>query len=421
MEFWSAYIYDVWNYCILPELPDCDVYAFALANKLCFSIAENYLGKIRQVIIKSNTMLCTLKSLQTIYNCDYDRVNFGNQLLLNYKNKKCLKFSRYDVTNSSLINYSDIVPFKLFTGITLWNTSFMKPIEDFFRGFDWTGVVLCGGAIISAIFRQKINDYDLWLSGPADIVRAKINYIIEFFRSRASNYIVYESIIEIIISKQPMVQIIYFSDKDLPDKFGKSDKSSNKNNQLYNIIDNFDMGYCRCGYDGKNVYGTYSNIQNLLTGIVTDFHYKKCTAVRVIKALNKGFLFDNNYALYLNHEPTMTFIMSHLDFHSDENAKLRSFYCRRDINSSISNKFCQLDYKLYQHLLHEASTLTSDYIKKCDEDEYYFNKPNDKRSYLRYVLLNMDDVLCRFPLKTLFSMKNYGYGEISEILDLNKQ
>ena len=157
--------------------------------------------------------------------------------------------------------------------------------------FPWNNIVIAGGASLECLSSREIphnqySDIDLWIYGKPDEIIETHQIVLEYFETFAKmqNLLIYYSV------NYQVVTIII--------------EGIRKNFQIivkqyehkYEIINNFDLDYVQCLYDGNQVLGTCGFITAINTQTTTyvklfDTSNKK---QRIAKAILKGFDINNN-------------------------------------------------------------------------------------------------------------------------------
>ena len=218
--------------------------------------------------------------------------------------------------------------------------------------FIWKNVVLSGGAVLQCLsLKSNVNidagsDIDLWIYGETKEKRIETSKnILQYFStiSDAVYYSVNGSVVTIIAQGiKRNFQIILTSHET-----------------KYDIINNFDMDYIQCLYDGCSVYGLFSFFEAMKTQITTINNSNNIH--RIIKAYEKGFSFtsddkceilDQYDALYKSNEKKITkYKNKYFYFDKDDDFERMSFLIKtimmsKCVYKSIDELFDNFDFNV---------------------------------------------------------------------------
>ena len=172
-----------------------------------------------------------------------------------------------DEINNKLVETYKLSKYLSINSLEVFKHNIIKKSQGFIKNdFDWTGVTLAGGYILSCLLKRKINssDIDLWIYDREDFIRC-----IKYFK----NYKMYWSdcIVNIVSKKTDMkIQLIHTGYEN-----------------PYNIIIGFDFDCVEIFYNGDNLYSTIDNIISLKDNCI--YNIKLIKIERINKYISKGF------------------------------------------------------------------------------------------------------------------------------------
>lgn len=151
--------------------------------------------------------------------------------------------------------------------------------NGFFEGFDWSNVVLAGGAVVDMLSsnEQTPKDFDLFLWGSEELRKKSLENIIKCLQKQG----------EIVFLSRGCVTDFFIIGKNL-----RIQVISNANSCRTDVINHFDSSYCQVLYDGSNVYFTPQALKTWITGVnENNFEANKgiVKPYRLYKSIKKGF------------------------------------------------------------------------------------------------------------------------------------
>jgi len=251
-------------------------------------------------------------------------------------------------TEPRVINYQNVPETEDFSGRPL-----RKGRENFliyFPGFNWKGIILAGGAVLSILRGEKLNDFDFWVFGSQAEIVEKMVEVELYFRRRhklveavsrefAEKYnrlyleetqrsyseaatpeeehnrqelelmnktpVPYKrgsSFFQMQFVSFPTVQLIVAQDGEISQLDRKLRKVPVENS--FQLVESFDFSCCKCWFDGENIWGTREQVECLTKTGQLEVNMKFPSSIsRIIKYHEKGFQFPMRTFLDLGINP----------------------------------------------------------------------------------------------------------------------
>lgn len=266
--------------------------------KLYIEISKKY--NLDQSLSKTNLMDLKGFNKMNIINIInlLEKQKFDNQLNL-------LDFDiKYHQLNNQNFKMNDQIYFENEKHIINNIDEFKIKLNDFSFGiikdelFKSENVIIAGGSVLNLILKKpryyENSDIDIFIKNDKEILKN----VLKYFENYDVSYELNKSVINIKINNIKKIFQIIFVDAE--------------NN--FDIIDSFDLDYCKCYYDGKNIYCSPDFLKSItymtvFTNSFDKYNYEE----RITKAWMKGFNINSSNKI-LNELPNKEFKKQYIKF-----------------------------------------------------------------------------------------------------------